>query len=197
MPVIVLAERAEPADALAAAQLGARALLPKNCTLAELSVAIRSAICRRPGAASARALTARQREVLELIVEGLDNAQIAARLGITERTVRAHVSGVLERPGVANRTQAAVAAIQRGWVATLPADSWCCWHACAATALPRSSTPAAPARSARRARCARPAARRARGCTTAGPAATVFKWQAGAAARAGVGAEAGDHGHRA
>jgi serine-type D-Ala-D-Ala carboxypeptidase/endopeptidase (penicillin-binding protein 4) len=116
--VIVLAERAEPADALAAAQLGARALLPKNCTLGELSIAIRSATAggqtpHRPS------LTPRQREVLELIVEGLDNTQIASLLGITERTVRAHVSSVLERTGMTNRTQAAVAAIQRGWVATL------------------------------------------------------------------------------
>ena len=118
VPVIVLAERDEPADALAAAQMGARALLPKNCTLAELSIAIRNATAggqtpHRP------ALTPRQREVLELIVEGLDNAQIASRLGITERTARAHVSNVLARTGAVNRTQAAVAAIQRGWVATL------------------------------------------------------------------------------
>jgi serine-type D-Ala-D-Ala carboxypeptidase/endopeptidase (penicillin-binding protein 4) len=118
VPVIVLAERDEPADALAAAQLGARALLPKNCTLADLSIAIRNAT--GAGRAPHRpSLTPRQREVLELIVEGLDNTQIASRLGITERTVRAHVSSVLERTGVANRTQAAVAAIQRGWVATL------------------------------------------------------------------------------
>jgi len=118
MPVIVLAERAEPEDALAAAHLGARALLAKNCTLAELSVAIRSAVggARVPGRMP---LTPRQREVLELIVEGLDNAQIATRLGISERTVRAHVSNVLERTGAANRTQAAVAAVQRGWVVTL------------------------------------------------------------------------------
>ena len=118
VPVIVLAERDVPADALAAAQLGARALLPKNCTLADLSIAIRNATGagRTPHRPS---LTPRQREVLELIVEGLDNTQIASRLGITERTVRAHVSSVLERTGAANRTQAAVAAIQRGWVATL------------------------------------------------------------------------------
>jgi D-alanyl-D-alanine carboxypeptidase/D-alanyl-D-alanine-endopeptidase (penicillin-binding protein 4) len=118
LSVIVLAERADPTDALAAAQLGARALLPKNCTLGELSIAIRSASAG--GQAPHRpALTPRQREVLELIVEGLDNAQIASRLGITERTVRAHVSSVLERTGAANRTQAAVAAIQRGWITVL------------------------------------------------------------------------------
>jgi D-alanyl-D-alanine carboxypeptidase/D-alanyl-D-alanine-endopeptidase (penicillin-binding protein 4) len=118
VPVIVLAERAEPADALAAAQLGARALLTKNCTLAELAVAIRGISGGAPAAPVAR-LTARQRQVLELIVEGLDNSQIAARLGVSERTVRAHVSAVLERLGVANRTQAAVAAIQRGWLAVV------------------------------------------------------------------------------
>jgi D-alanyl-D-alanine carboxypeptidase/D-alanyl-D-alanine-endopeptidase (penicillin-binding protein 4) len=118
VPVVVLAERAEPADALAAAQLGARALLTKNCSLAELVVAIRGISGGAP-AAPAVLLTARQRQVLELIVEGLDNSQIATRLGVSERTVRAHVSAVLERLGVANRTQAAVAAIQRGWLAVL------------------------------------------------------------------------------
>jgi serine-type D-Ala-D-Ala carboxypeptidase/endopeptidase (penicillin-binding protein 4) len=118
VPVIVLAERAEPADSLAAAQLGARALLTKNCSLAELVVAIRGVSSGAPAAPVAR-LTARQRQVLELIVEGLDNSQIAARLGVSERTVRAHVSAVLERLGVGNRTQAAVAAIQRGWLATM------------------------------------------------------------------------------
>ncbi len=116
--VIVLADRVEADDALAAAQLGARALLAKNCTLAELFVAIRDATA---GARASRSpsLTPRQREVLELIVKGLDNAQIAARLGVSERTVRAHVSHVLERTGAGNRTQAAVAAVQRGWLATL------------------------------------------------------------------------------
>ena len=98
VPVLVLADRAEPADALAAAQLGARALLTKNCSLAELVVAIRDISGGAPAAPAAR-LTARQRQVLELIVEGLDNSQIAARLGVSERTARAHVSAVLERLG--------------------------------------------------------------------------------------------------
>ena len=99
MPVIVLAERAEPADALTAAQLGARALLAKNCSLAELTVAIRNATGACAGTPRGPSLTPRQREVLELIVEGLDNSQIAARLGISERTARAHVSSVLRAPG--------------------------------------------------------------------------------------------------
>ena len=118
VPVIVLAEHADPADALAAAQLGARALVAKNCSLAELAIAIRS-VSSGGRESFASPLTPRQRQVLELIAEGLDNSQIAARLGVSERTARAHVSAVLERLGVANRTQAAVAAIQRGWLAVL------------------------------------------------------------------------------
>ncbi|PWU25261.1 MAG: D-alanyl-D-alanine carboxypeptidase/D-alanyl-D-alanine-endopeptidase [Candidatus Rokuibacteriota bacterium] len=125
LPVIVLAERAAPEDQLAAAQLGAHALLAKNATLAELMVSIKRAAADPegdPGILSPQTrhrLTPRQREVLGLIVEGLDNKEIAGRLGISERTARAHVSAVLERLGAANRTQAAVAAIQRGLLAVL------------------------------------------------------------------------------
>ena len=124
-PVLVLAERAGPEDRLTAAQLGAHALLPKNATLAELMVSIRHALANpegEPGILSRQArheLTPRQREVLSLIVEGLDNREIADRLGISERTARAHVSAVLERLGASNRTQAAVAAVQRGILAVL------------------------------------------------------------------------------
>ena len=119
-PVIVMTERAGPEDQLAAAQLGARALLAKNATLAELMVSIRRALASpeaEGGILSRQAryeLTPRQREVLSLIVEGLDNREIAERLGISERTARAHVSAVLERLGASNRTQAAVAALQKG-----------------------------------------------------------------------------------
>jgi DNA-binding NarL/FixJ family response regulator len=61
-------------------------------------------------------LTERQHEVLRLLADGLDNAQIALRLGISQRTARAHVSSVLERLGVENRTQAAVTAVRRGYI---------------------------------------------------------------------------------
>jgi D-alanyl-D-alanine carboxypeptidase/D-alanyl-D-alanine-endopeptidase (penicillin-binding protein 4) len=120
LPVIVLAEQTGPEDRLTAAQLGAHAVLAKNATLAELMVSIRRAVTNpdsTPGILSPQVryqLTPRQREVLGLIVEGLDNKEIADRLGISERTARAHVSAVLERLGASNRTQAAVAAIQRG-----------------------------------------------------------------------------------
>ncbi|RYB89986.1 response regulator transcription factor [Nocardioides oleivorans] len=53
-------------------------------------------------------LSPREAEVLRLVVEGLLNKQIAQRLGITERTVKAHLTSVYQRIGVADRTQAAL-----------------------------------------------------------------------------------------
>ena len=54
--------------------------------------------------------------MLGLIVEGHSNKEIAAKLGLAEITVKQHVSNVLEKLGVQDRTQAATAAIQRGIV---------------------------------------------------------------------------------
>jgi len=61
-------------------------------------------------------LTPREHEVLTLIVKGKSNREIAADLGITEGTVKCHVNVILGRLGVSARTQAAVAALQRGIV---------------------------------------------------------------------------------
>ncbi len=58
-------------------------------------------------------LSPREREVLQLVVEGLANKQIARRLGIAERTVKAHLTAIFQRIGVADRTQAALWAQQR------------------------------------------------------------------------------------
>lgn len=65
---------------------------------------------RMPGAE----LTPREHEVLTLITRGLSNRDIAAELGIAEKTVRIHVSGMLEKLNARDRTQAAIYAIQRG-----------------------------------------------------------------------------------
>jgi DNA-binding NarL/FixJ family response regulator len=53
-------------------------------------------------------LTPRERRVLDLVVEGLTNAEIGRRLGIREKTVRNHVTNVLAKLGFTRRTQAAV-----------------------------------------------------------------------------------------
>jgi pimeloyl-ACP methyl ester carboxylesterase/DNA-binding CsgD family transcriptional regulator len=60
-------------------------------------------------------LTAREREVLALITEGLGNAEIAKRLSISEKTVRNHVSNVFDKLGVWSRAQAMVFAHDRGF----------------------------------------------------------------------------------
>ncbi|HET6972825.1 MAG TPA: alpha/beta fold hydrolase [Pyrinomonadaceae bacterium] len=60
-------------------------------------------------------LTAREREVLALITEGLGNAQIAERLSISEKTVRNHVTNVFDKLGVWTRAQAMVFAHDRGF----------------------------------------------------------------------------------
>ena len=59
-------------------------------------------------------LTAREREVLELIAQGLDNAQIAARLEISEKTVRNNITHIFDKVGVENRSQAIVLARESG-----------------------------------------------------------------------------------
>ncbi|MFI9329705.1 response regulator [Kitasatospora sp. NPDC052868] len=60
------------------------------------------------------ALTVRERDVLALVAAGLSNGQIARRIGVVEGTVKAHVSSVLARLGVANRAAAAVLAHEAG-----------------------------------------------------------------------------------
>jgi len=65
---------------------------------------LRSTTVRRP----ATDLTARETEVLLLVAQGLANKQIARQLGITERTVKAHLTNVFGRIGVADRTSAAL-----------------------------------------------------------------------------------------
>ncbi|MCT2590056.1 response regulator transcription factor [Streptomyces sp. N2-109] len=61
-------------------------------------------------------LTAREREVLALVGQGLSNAEIARRLHLVEGTVKGHVSAILERLQVGNRVQAAIVAYESGLV---------------------------------------------------------------------------------
>jgi len=59
-------------------------------------------------------LTSREREILECIVGGQSNKEIAATLVISEKTVKNHVSNILRKLELADRTQAAIYALKRG-----------------------------------------------------------------------------------
>ena len=62
-------------------------------------------------------LTAREIQVLELLAEGLSNKAIAARLGISDQTVKFHVAAVSGKLGAVNRTDAVRRAVRRGLIA--------------------------------------------------------------------------------
>jgi DNA-binding NarL/FixJ family response regulator len=64
-------------------------------------------------AAAPSPLTAREEEVLRMVGDGLPNKSIARRLGISERTVKAHLTNIFQRLGVTDRTQAALWAQRR------------------------------------------------------------------------------------
>jgi NarL family two-component system response regulator LiaR len=67
-------------------------------------------------------LTERELEVLRLVAQGLSNQAIAAALFIGEGTVRTHVSNILAKLHLANRTQAALYALREGWAPLKPGD---------------------------------------------------------------------------
>jgi RNA polymerase sigma factor (sigma-70 family) len=69
---------------------------------------------RRSRTSSAVELSPREREVLQLVLDGLANKQIARRLGISEKTVKGHLTNLFQRIGVSDRTQAALWAERTG-----------------------------------------------------------------------------------
>lgn len=69
------------------------------------------------GAELVEPLTIREGEVLELLAEGLSNKAIAARLGISDQTVKFHVASIGGKLGAANRTDAVRLAVRRGLIA--------------------------------------------------------------------------------
>ena len=111
-------------DIRRALNAGVAAYLTKDVLHDELLNAIRAVHAGErylPAAVAALAseennpeLSAREIQVLELIVQGLANKQIAYQLSIAEHTVKNHVKSILSKLGVQDRTQAATAAIQRG-----------------------------------------------------------------------------------
>jgi NarL family two-component system response regulator LiaR len=112
-----------------ALQAGAMGYLLKNVSATELSSAIRSAYAKRMTLSSEAAevlvqattqtipasddLTEREREVLGLMVEGLNNGEIAERLVVSQSTVKFHIANIFAKLGVDNRVGAVTMALQR------------------------------------------------------------------------------------
>lgn len=121
--IVVLTSYAEESRVLAAIDAGARGYLLKHSTPEAVVDAVRAAarggvpldplaaralVDRAAAPVSARDLSPREREVLDLVADGLANKQIARRLAISERTVKAHLTAVFQVLGVTDRTQAAL-----------------------------------------------------------------------------------------
>jgi DNA-binding NarL/FixJ family response regulator len=127
--VLVLTSYSDKERVLAALDAGAIGYLLKDAEPAEIVEAVRAAsrgesplhpraaravLAARRGGDPLDELTDREREVLTLLAAGLQNKQIARRLEISEKTVKAHLTSVFRRIGVADRMQAALWAQERG-----------------------------------------------------------------------------------
>lgn len=125
--IVVLSSYQGSEDIYRALQAGAMAYLTKDTSGEEVINAIQSvyrylrylprvALDRLAERMPAVELTPREREVLLCITQGRSNREIADELGIAEKTVRIHVSSMLDKIGVRDRTQATIYALQRGLV---------------------------------------------------------------------------------
>lgn len=136
--VVALTSFIEEDKVHGALQAGATGYLLKDAAADEVALAIRAAqqgkmhldpAVARQLTQSLRAptlhdvaepLTERESAVLVLVAQGMANKQIARQLGISERTVRTHVSNILGKLGLASRTQAALYAVREGLVPAQP-----------------------------------------------------------------------------
>jgi two-component system, NarL family, nitrate/nitrite response regulator NarL len=134
LPVVVLSTFAHEAIGPFCARWGVRALLdPVRVSREEHLAAIRGAIAGthklersqlREEQDGLSRLSLREREVLLHVASGADNLKIAAVLGITERTVKAHVSALYRKLNLENRTELALLAVQRGLRLPIAMQDW-------------------------------------------------------------------------
>jgi len=126
--VLVLTSYLDDTHVFAAVQAGAAGYLLKDVQPDALAEGIRQVsqglavlhpqiaarlMNRSARPASLADFTQRERDVLKLLAEGLSNKEMAGRLFISEKTVKTHISNVLQKLGVADRTQAALLAVRQ------------------------------------------------------------------------------------
>jgi len=132
LPVMILSSSEDPDDVRQALDRGALGYVPKSATPETLISAVRMVLdggiyvpplMLDPQAAQKPALTGpvadltpRQVEVLIALARGLANKEIGLKFGLSEKTVKAHVGAIFRTLGVANRTQAASAAMAAGLI---------------------------------------------------------------------------------
>jgi two-component system NarL family response regulator len=125
--IIILSTYSADEEVHAALQAGAMAYLLKSVEREELALAIRKAVAGErhlPPELAARLaarqlrshLSPRELDVLRLVMGGKRNKEIAGALDISEGTVKIHVSSILTKLGVSDRTEAVTAALERGIV---------------------------------------------------------------------------------
>ncbi len=131
--IVVLSDNPEPAWFAEALRAGVRAVLPSDVSPAQVAAALEAAaaglVVIHPAAVDSMAapvaaasqplaepLTPRENEVLQMLAGGLANKEIAARLAISEHTVKFHVASILGKLGAGSRTQAVSLGIRRGIV---------------------------------------------------------------------------------
>ncbi|MBL4614126.1 MAG: response regulator transcription factor [Magnetovibrio sp.] len=129
MPVVILSAMEDQAMVSRAMELGARGFIPKSASgevmLNSLRLVLSGGICLPPGyGKSAHGvgnsdlpnLTQRQLEVLRFMARGNSNKEIARELGISENTVRVHISAIISAMDATNRTEAAYSAMRLGLI---------------------------------------------------------------------------------
>jgi two-component system, NarL family, response regulator YdfI len=134
--VLLLSDHPRPGWTAEALRAGVRAILPAEVSPDQLAAALEAAMAGlvvinpseiavalaapsaawSPLAELAEPLTPREREVLEMLASGLVNKEIAAKLSISEHTVKFHVASILGKLGAATRTEAVSLGFRRGLV---------------------------------------------------------------------------------
>ena len=124
IPIVVVSASKERRDIMRAIDMGAMGYIPKDTTSKVMLSALRMVLSgavyvpkvmaktnvTQVSNTSETLLTRRQLEVLAKLVEGLSNKVIAAHMNIAEATIKMHVTAILKKLGVTNRTQAVLAA---------------------------------------------------------------------------------------
>jgi DNA-binding NarL/FixJ family response regulator len=121
LPILfVSGARTEPYDRVAGLLIGADDYLAKPFEPEELLARVRSLLSRAAEAPRTSRLTAREREVLRLLADGLNQRDIAAALVISPKTVGTHIERILLKLDVHSRVQAVALAYREGAVGAVP-----------------------------------------------------------------------------